>query len=661
MKESFTNRWNIRLSIGLALLVIGGYSLADVGLPILSPAAVHTGVPTMVLVTSRITQSNVIPGGVNVLRVAPSGALSILGTLNDDGLVGDAVARDSIYAGKVVATENAEGNVNIRVSVAVRGSLRRIQSPGATLAIVPIAAPVELKIPDLGHQTIDPTSGSPVLANSVNVCFTDTTPYSTVVAIGATVGGTPSGRYSEVGNCYQLTISPGDGAAIAAAITTLSGRPEVRYSEPEPIIRGADTCFGPICADPNYSAVLNLPETHNLNQGANIVVGILDSGLDARRIPAVPPVNFPTAILGSNFSNTGNPLIPIDDNGHGTLVTYIAQSTAPNSAFFITKVLNSNKEGTERTSFLGIREAIVNGAQILNMSFSSRLQTRLMRDLITVIQNAGVIVVAAAGNDGSSIREYPAAHLGVVAVGNVNERDQRHTGTDASNFGPWVNIAAPGVNVAGGGAAGTGTSFSTPFVSGTAALVMSKFPGISRSDVISRLYKTALPIPFAAGLDTCPAQPCNQDLGAGRVDPQAALGAIRITRSTAVGASGAAIIRTIEVEISSASGSRYSGVQSFFGQSTGCEVSTVKNPPCISNVPFDFAGLPAGPYQLRLSFRDRSASFFGSVQLTAPGTTFSGIRFGTGGSISTTDPTRAEFSLFGFGANTVTFDMNKTL
>jgi hypothetical protein len=610
-----------------------------------------------VLVTARIAIANVLPGGVNVQRVAPNGTVTVVGALNDAGVDGDARAGDGVYSGHVTLAESVEGRIGLRVSVAVRGVLRRLISPSAMLAVVPAGAPTALLVPDTSQQTVDLVSGEAVLANSLNACFTDATPYTTVAALAATVGGSPTGRFPAIGNCYQITIAPGDGTAIASAVAALGAHPEVRFAEPEPVLRSFDACTGPICGDVNYATVLNLAQAHVLGTGNGIRIGILDTGLDASIIPGA---SFANTVIGSNFSNSGNPAVPRDDNGHGTLVAHIALSTAPDSSLFITKVADANGHGADRSVILGAEEAVANGAGILNLSFGSRLQTFVMRDYLTQVHNRGLLTVAAAGNENSSIRTYPAAHVGVVAVGNIDSSDKRFTGAKGSNFGPWVNIAAPGVNIAGFGGGGTGTSFSAPFVAGAAALVAAKFPTMTRADVAAHLYRTAMPIPELATKDTCPAQPCNQDLGSGRLDVEAALGAIRLTRVTSVTASGAGIVRTIEVAVSSAptNTTLYSSTRSFLGQANQCEVATAKNPPCISNVPFDFAALPSGTYLLRLSFRDPSASFFGSVQLTTPGAFFTAVRSG-GGSITPGDATRADFSLFGFSTTTAILEITK--
>ncbi|GCL62769.1 S8 family serine peptidase [Pseudaquabacterium pictum] len=647
-------RRRVRRPIVAAAALLAAHTVAQaqgVAQPIVSPAVVSVGTPTILLVTARITQPNVIPGSVNVVRVGPGGATTVAGTLNDNGTAGDAVAGDGLHSGQVVLTESVEGNVGLRVSAAVRGQLRRLQSTAALLGVVPAGAPVRLKLPDIAVQAADPATGAPIVGNLVNACFSASTSYASVQAAAAAAGAVPAGRFPAIGNCWQLELASTDGAGIAAAVALLATRPEVTSAEPEPIVQGAqaaDPCAGPICADPNYSTVLNLGDAHRRAQalGTGINIGILDTGLDASIIPGL---SLPTAVLGSNFSSSGPAGIPRDDNGHGTLVAAIAQATAPGATLFISKVLNSANRGTETAAMLGLHEAVTVGlTPIVNMSLSSRLQTFVARQFISEVQAAGVIIVAAAGNSASTIREYPAAHIGVVAVGNVNERNQRAAD---SNRGNWVNLAAPGVNIGGFGAAGSGTSFSAPFVAGTLAMMATKYPTLGRQVLIDHLYATTLPIPAVAGLDTCPAQPCNQDLGAGRLDPLASLGSIRIRRNTAVGASGAAVNRIIEIGLRNAAGVEFwSESRGFFGQSTGCEVATVRNPPCIANAAFDVAALAPGTYQLRLTFRDPTASFFGSTQLTVPGARFTRVITGTG-SVNAADPTRADFSLFGANVN----------
>ncbi|MGZ5544370.1 MAG: S8 family serine peptidase, partial [Limisphaerales bacterium] len=227
-----------------------------------------------------------------------------------------------------------------------------------------------------------------------------------------------------------------------------------------------------------------------------------------------------------------------------------------------------------------------------------------------------------------------------------------------------IDIAAPGDKISTLWLGGVtvpfgGTSAAAPFVSGTMALILSKYAALTNGQAVSQLKRTAVPIPATPLQDKCPAQPCNQFLGAGRIDPLAALGAIRITRSTAVGALGAAIPRTVNIFISSGNTLFYSGSVSLLGQSSGCEVRTVKDPPCVGHVEYDFGKLPSGTYRVRFQFSDPQAAFFANVELTTPNTIFSTSINPNTGTIEAGNATRAFISLNGTNARNAEFEVVK--
>ena len=632
----------------LAALLFAGAGSAiaqSAALPLLSPVAVREGAVAVVTVRALIRAANLIPGSVNVQQVAANGQASVLGLLNDSGAAGDVQAGDGIFSGQVVVPAAAEGTLGIRVSFATRGSLRRTLSPVATLGVVAAAAPLTPSMPDLALITPDPSSAAQIISDRVNACFVAGVPFTVIVTAAAAVGATPVGHVADIGNCWQFSLT-GGGSSVAAAVATLAARADVQYAEPEYVMRLADSCSpaSNLCTELNYTRVLRLAQAHALGEGQGVKIGILDSGIDASVIGG--SALFPGMVVGSNFITPG--ASPVDDTavGHGTVVAGIVQAAAPQATLLISKVFSASGGGGEAHVGQGLREAALGGAKVVNISAGSSVQSRGMLNLLNLVQQAGIIIVAAVGNDGNSVRQFPAAHVGAIAVGNTDSNDIRHP---SSNFGFWVNIAAPGSSLLGNTAL-TGSSFSAPWVSGTVAMMLAKYGAMTETEVRNQLFRTALPIPANATQDTCPAQPCNQDLGAGRLDPSAALGAIRLTRVTSVGASGAAIMRTIDVNVQNANGTAnlFSTQMTFFGQSNGCQVRTVRDPPCIDTIPFDFAALPAGSYRLRLSFPAQPASFFGQAQLTAPGAQFTGVVSGSGG-INASDPTRADFSLFGAG------------
>ena len=160
--------------------------------------------------------------------------------------------------------------------------------------------------------------------------------------------------------------------------------------------------------------------------------------------------------------------------GHGTMVAGLVRLVAPGARIMPLKVFGGDGQAHLFDILRAIYFAVDNGADIINMSFS---MTELDHELIEAIRYAhtnGVVVVAAAGNQAQQEHVYPAALSHTLGVASVNLDD---TLSGFSNFGSgMVSLAAPGAAVIStypGGlyAAGWGTSFSSPLVTGAAALV----------------------------------------------------------------------------------------------------------------------------------------------------------------------------------------------
>lgn len=139
--------------------------------------------------------------------------------------------------------------------------------------------------------------------------------------------------------------------------------------------------------------------------------------------------------------------------------------------------------------------------RIINSSFGKLTRARSTSVLVRLLSTTGTgaLVIAAAGNEETMRRSWPAAVTEAIAVSAVDKNNKK---TNYSNFGPWVDIAAPGgaangsiqsTAPGGGDHASVGTSQATPVVSGVAGLVLALYPGLSFEELRGRIVSTADP------------------------------------------------------------------------------------------------------------------------------------------------------------------------
>jgi hypothetical protein len=161
--------------------------------------------------------------------------------------------------------------------------------------------------------------------------------------------------------------------------------------------------------------------------------------------------------------------------GHGTMVAGIVHLVAPTARIMPLKAFHADGQGYTSDILRAIYYAIWRGAKVLNMSFSRPTPSAEIQRALNYATNRGLISVASVGNDGSASLVYPAALDNVMGVASTTDLDTR---SSFSNYGAaQVWVAAPGEAIVttypwGSYAAGWGTSFSTPLVSGAAALLV---------------------------------------------------------------------------------------------------------------------------------------------------------------------------------------------
>lgn len=222
------------------------------------------------------------------------------------------------------------------------------------------------------------------------------------------------------------------------------------------------------------TSVIVLPHAGILGEG--IEVALLDTGVDLRH-----PDLRDNIVGGIDFVNHDDE--PQDDNGHGTGVAGILAATenglglvgvAPKVGIWAVKMLGHDEQGSISDLIRGIEWALDRGVEIINMSLGTPEDNPALREAIIAAYQAGVLLVAAAGNKGSQVL-FPAAYPEVIAVAASDKNDQHAW---FSNMGPEVELTAPGTDLLSTGLTGqyqivNGTSFSVPHVSGVAALLFS--------------------------------------------------------------------------------------------------------------------------------------------------------------------------------------------
>jgi thermitase len=265
-------------------------------------------------------------------------------------------------------------------------------------------------------------------------------------------------------------------------------------------------------------ADIDAPEAWALSMGTNVAVAVIDTGIDYTH-----PDLAGKFIGGWNFVN--NDADPMDDHGHGThvagtIAALINNPTgdpaaeegvagiAPNALILSYKVCTADGHCDDFAIAQAIDRAVTDGAKVINMSLGGVEFSQAMFDAVQDAWNAGLVIVAGAGNDGVTAPFYPAAFPNVIAVGAF---DEDHRRASFSNYGNWVDISAPGNVImstfpisACAGATTTpgdtgcytwnsGTSMATPHVTGAAALVWSRSDVVSNTQVVDIVLNSADP------------------------------------------------------------------------------------------------------------------------------------------------------------------------
>lgn len=279
----------------------------------------------------------------------------------------------------------------------------------------------------------------------------------------------------------------------------------VKYAEPDYIVKSDYIRKDFYYSEQWYLDKINIENAWDINRNSDdVVVAVLDTGVDYNHIELKGRV-----LEGIDLVN--NDKDAMDDNGHGT---HVAGIVAANSNYIgingITqktkilpiKILDSEGYTTSTVTIDGIYYAIENNVDIINMSLGGSASNSIEEKAILDAYNEGIVLVASAGNENTNELAYPAAYTQVISVAATDENDDK---ADFSNWGEWIDIAAPGVNIlstapyildednlSDGYMYMSGTSMATPIISGVCALIKAQHPNWTPQQIEWAIEKSSV-------------------------------------------------------------------------------------------------------------------------------------------------------------------------
>ncbi|WP_435355111.1 S8 family serine peptidase [Emticicia sp. SJ17W-69] len=259
--------------------------------------------------------------------------------------------------------------------------------------------------------------------------------------------------------------------------------------------------------DPNVGSQWSLSkirafEAWNINSGLNdVIVAVVDNAIQTNH--ADLQANMLAGKDVSDGDNDPNP--PNETFSHGTHVAGILSAvsnnaigiaSASNNRIKILPVKATPDAGTSNNiyhGYEGITWAADNGAKIISLSWGGAGYSQAEQDVINYAASKGILIVAAAGNENTSVEHYPSAYTNVIAVASTETDDKK---SSFSNFGTWVDISAPGRGILStipydSYASFSGTSMSTPLVSSALGYIWSCYPLLTPTQVENLLKTTA--------------------------------------------------------------------------------------------------------------------------------------------------------------------------
>jgi len=379
-----------------------------------------------------------------------------------------------------------------------------VQSTGGLLSVLNLCSLLGCQV----QGTLDGTIGQTFLVTSTGNLLTGTlTLAESLLGITSievdrllpiplpSLQSIPSGLYDKAPvNYYGMVVWHGYAAQPAAQIIRLQDAQNGFGIAGKGIVAVIDTGV-----DPNhpvlypillqgYDFMRNQPGASEWLDVSGMQSGYTDAGTQNQQPGYVQQST--AAVLDQSTAAVldGSPYVAF---GHGTMTSGVVHLVAPKAKILPLKAFSANGTGYLANIVAALYYAVQHGANVVNMSFDLTSSSPSLNKAVSYANKAGVVLVAAAGNENTNAPVYPAAISGsVVGIASTTDWDARSSFSNYGSYDVW--IAAPGefvISTYPGGtyASSSGTSFSAPLVAGTAALMLNAKSSLNQSQAASAL------------------------------------------------------------------------------------------------------------------------------------------------------------------------------
>ncbi|MGE7093934.1 S8 family peptidase [Lysinibacillus sp. NPDC048646] len=289
------------------------------------------------------------------------------------------------------------------------------------------------------------------------------------------------------------------GVTLEKAVSYYVKQQGVKSVSPSYVYHAFGTGEDPKKKDMYHLNLLQIDKALELAGNHDVKVAVIDSGVDFKhpelKSQVLPPYNAAapanTTYPGDHGTHVAGIIGAAKDNaigGHGV---------NPKAKLLPIDVFNGKDGANDFVIAQGILYAIEQGADVINMSLGGYGESPLMKEAVQKAIDNGITVVAAAGNESTDNYSFPASFEGVISVGSTNDRNKL---SSYSNYGPSVDVVAPGEDVystvhdekkGSSFVKFSGTSMASPVVAGVASLLKSKYPNLKPHEIEAILEMTA--------------------------------------------------------------------------------------------------------------------------------------------------------------------------